>query len=315
MGKYRKFDLETLQHQKEDSKLKRFLQDVLTFVVTLFFLTIIFYLLAAYFFETPQQRLLSDENRRLQREYKRQYYQYKQLEKAVSRLQQMDRDLYRVIFEAEPPKEEELTNFDTLDQLKSKQIISWNTRDIKQQLRNWKKLEPQYKKLFFYVKKHIKDIQHIPSIQPVPNSGLRFVVYGYGRKIDPIYKTPSFHQGIDYSAPGGTPVFATATGVVTEANQKIRGLGQHIKIDHGNNFSTLYAHLSEMLVSAGDHVRQGQVIGYVGNSGKALLPLLHYEVHYKGKPLNPVYFFFMELTPTQFYKLKQQADHSGISLD
>ncbi len=315
MGTYRKFDLETLQHKDEDSNFKKFIQNLLTFFVTLFFLTIIFYLLAAYLIETPQQRLLQDEVRRLKQEYERQYKQYKQLEAGVRRLQAMDRDLYKVIFEAEPPVEEPLTNFDTLDILTAKQIIRWNTKDIRAQIREWRRIKPQYLKLIEYIKTHVNQLQHIPSIQPVPNPGLHFVVYGYGRKIDPIYKTPSFHQGIDYAAPPGTPVFATASGTVVEANQKIRGLGKHIKIDHGNKFMTLYAHLSDMTVTVGQQVRQGQIIGYVGNTGKALLPLLHYEVLYKGKPINPVYFFFLELSPTQYQKIKQMADRSGISLD
>ena len=278
-------------------------------------MTIIFYLLAVYFIETPQQRLLQDEVRRLRQEYEMQYKQYKQLEAGVRRLQALDRDLYKVIFEAEPPRQQPLTNFDTLDLLTAKQIIRWNTKDLKAQLRNWKKIKPQYLSLIAYFKTHINQLQHIPGIQPVPNAGLRFVVYGYGRKIDPIYKTPSFHQGIDYAAPPGTPVFATASGTVLEANQKIRGLGKHVKIQHDKGFVTLYAHLNDMTVTVGQKVRQGQIIGYVGNTGKALLPLLHYEVLYKGKPINPVYFFFLELTPTQFYKLKEMADRSGISLD
>jgi Tfp pilus assembly protein PilO len=143
MSEYRKFDLENLQHHEQESPWKRTLRKILTFIVSLFFLTIIFYLLAAYLIETPQQRLLEDEARRLRQEYERQYKQYKQLEEAVSRLRDMDKDIYRVIFEAEPPEEEPLTNFDTLDQLKVKQIIRWNTSDINKLLKQWKSIEPE----------------------------------------------------------------------------------------------------------------------------------------------------------------------------
>ncbi len=315
MAEYKKFDIENLRHKEDESKVKVWFQKFLTFIVSLFFLTLIFYIIAAYLIETPQQRLLEDEARRLQKEYERQYQEYKQLEEAVSRLREMDQNIYRVIFEAEPPREEPLTNFDTLDLLKTKQIIKWNSEDLNRLIAQWDDYLPQYKELLSYVKDHVSEIQSIPSIQPVPNNGLRFVVYGYGRKIDPVYKTPSFHPGIDFSAPGGTPVFATANGVVTEANQRIRGLGLHIKIDHGNGFSTLYAHLSELVVRRGQKVTQGQVIGYVGNTGKALLPHLHYEVQYKGSPINPIYFFFLELNPLQYYELKKEAERSGISLD
>jgi len=202
-----------------------------------------------------------------------------------------------------------------LENLTVKQIIKWNTKDIRHLTSSWKQIKHQYEQLVDYVQKHSDSLKYIPGIQPVPNTNLGFVIYGFGRKIDPVYKTPSFHRGIDFAAPGGTPVFATANGIVVEANQKIRGLGLHVKIDHQNGYQTLYAHLSELSVKAGQKVMQGQIIGFVGNTGKALLPHLHYEVIYKGHPVNPIYFFFAELSPEKFYTVKKQAEQSGISLD
>ncbi len=315
MARVKKFDINNLTQKEEESKFIRTLKQVFSFIMTIFFMTIVLYIIAASVIKTPQQRLLEYETATLKKEYERQYRQYKQLEKMVKDLEQKDRDIYRVIFESEAPVELPLTNFDTLEKMKVKQIIRWNTHDLRTELDKWQSIENQYKDLVSFVQNHSDSLLNIPSIQPVPNNLLQFVVYGYGRKIDPVYKTPSFHRGIDFAAPGGTPVFATANGRVIEANQKIRGLGQHVKIDHGNGFVTLYAHMSELAVHAGQKVKMGDVIGYVGNTGKALLPHLHYEITYKGHTLNPIYFFFAELSPQRYHKLKTLADRSGISLD
>ncbi len=315
MAREKKFDIHNLTQKEDESKFVRTLKQVFSFIMTVVFMTIILYIIAASLVKTPQQRLLEYETATLKKEYERQYKQYKQLEKMVKDLEQKDRDIYRVIFESEAPVEKPLTNFDTLEKMKVKAIIRWNRQDIEEELKKWPDLDNAYKGLVTFVERHSDSLRSIPSIQPVPNNMLQFVVYGYGRKIDPVYKTPSFHHGIDFAAPGGTPVFATADGRVVEANQRIRGLGLHVKIDHGNGFTTMYAHMSELTVKAGQRVKQGDVIGYVGNTGKALLPHLHYEITYKGKSLNPIYFFFAELSPEKYYKLKQSAERSGISLD
>ncbi len=314
MARVKKFDIHNLQHE-EESDLVKSLKRIFSYLLTIFFLTMIFYIIAAAFIKTPQQRLLEYETATLKKEYQRQYQQYKQLEKAVKELQKKDRDIYKVIFEAEAPQEELLTNFDTLEKMRIKQIVRWNTRDLETLIKQWPQIHKQYEELLSYVKKHQDSLRYIPSIQPIQNNNLQFIIYGYGRKIDPVYKTPSFHKGLDFAAPGGTPVFATADGKVIEANQKVRGLGLHVVIDHGNGFRTLYAHLSELNVSRGKKVKRGDMIGSVGNTGKALLPHLHYEITYKGHSINPIYFFFGELTPSKYYKMKKAAERSGISLD
>ncbi len=311
----RKFDLDNLEYQEDIPKYRRVLRTILSQIVAIFFIVIIAYIVGSYIFVTPEQRLLQEQNRQLMKEYNRQLEQYKQLEKAIEELKQRDKDIYRVIFEAEPPEETPITDLAKLDSMKMDDIVKWNREDLDKIYSSWYSKKKLYTQFLVYVKNNMGKIQHIPSIQPVPNRGLKFIVYGFGRKIDPVYKTPSFHKGIDFAAPGGTPVFATADGIVTEANRKIRGLGKHIKIDHENGFETLYAHLSEMKVHSGQKVKQGQVIGYVGNTGKALLPHLHYEVIYKGNNLNPVYFFFLELPPDQFEKILTESNNSGISLD
>jgi len=314
MAKRTKFDINNLI-TKEEPKYIHILKQIFSFIMTVIFMTMIFYIIAVNLIKTPQQRLLEHELLVLQKEYERQYRQYIELEKMVNDLEQKDKDIYRIIFESEAPEEKPLTNFDSLSKIKIKDLVKWNRKDLMQELARWDKIQKQYIELISYITKKSDSLQNIPSIQPLPNNNLQFVVYGYGTKIDPIYKTPSFHNGIDFSAPGGTPVFATANGHVISSQKNNKNLGLHVKIDHGNGFITLYSHLSELRVSKGQKVKRGDIIGYVGNTGKALLPHLHYSVFYKQNALNPIYFFFAELSPQKFYKLKIIAQRSGISLD
>ncbi len=157
-------------------------------------------------------------------------------------------------------------------------------------------------------------MQQIPAIQPIYNNNLNYHVSGFGKKIDQLYKSPIFHSGIDYAAPEGTKVYATADGVVIlAANQ--RRYGNQIIIKHNSDYQTRFAHLSEISVNSGQRIKRGDVIGLVGNTGKSLIPHLHYEVIYRGKPVNPVNYFFLDLFPEDYIKIKYLANKTGLSLD
>jgi murein DD-endopeptidase MepM/ murein hydrolase activator NlpD len=159
-----------------------------------------------------------------------------------------------------------------------------------------------------------KDLKYIPSIQPVYNRNLQYPVYGFGNKIDHVYKSLAFHPGVDYAAPEGTRVFATADGIV-ENSGMVRGQGQRILVNHGNGYKTLYAHLDNIFVFNGKKLKRGDVIATVGMTGKSVIPHLHYEVLFNSKPVNPVNYFFMDLSPIDFYKIETESARSGLSLD
>lgn len=137
---------------------------------------------------------------------------------------------------------------------------------------------------------------------------------GYGVRRDPIYGSSKFHAGLDFAAKTGTPVFATADGVVTEAGRQ-SGYGNCIDISHGYNYLTRYAHLSEVLVKPGQEVKRGEMIGKVGSTGKSTGPHLHYEVRFKGEPQNPVNYYFMDVTPEQYAEMVQLAENAGHVMD
>jgi murein DD-endopeptidase MepM/ murein hydrolase activator NlpD len=157
-------------------------------------------------------------------------------------------------------------------------------------------------------------MQHIPSIQPLRTEAMKAMASGYGYRSDPIYGTSRFHEGLDFAANIGTPVFATARGRVVKAGWE-SGYGNMVEIDHGYDYVTRYAHLSKFNVKTGDSVGRGDEIGSVGNTGKSTGPHLHYEVRYKGAPQNPINYYFMDITPDEYNELIRQAENAGHVMD
>jgi murein DD-endopeptidase MepM/ murein hydrolase activator NlpD len=158
-------------------------------------------------------------------------------------------------------------------------------------------------------------LRSIPAIQPVANKDLTRMASGYGMRIDPHYKVPKMHQGMDFTAPTGTPIYATGDGKVIRADSKSSGYGKHVRIDHGYGYVTLYAHMSKYKVRPGQKVKRGDVIGLVGNTGKSKGPHLHYEVRVNKDPVNPVNFYFNDITAEEYARLVEMTENSNQSLD
>ncbi|MCH5247343.1 MAG: M23 family metallopeptidase [Muribaculaceae bacterium] len=157
-------------------------------------------------------------------------------------------------------------------------------------------------------------LSHIPSIQPISHNDMKTMASGYGYRIDPIYGTGKFHEGMDFSAAVGTPVYATGDGVVVKAGWN-SGYGNSIDIDHGYDYLTRFAHLSKVYVKTGQEIKRGDLIGLVGNTGKSTGPHLHYEVRYKGVPQNPVRYYFQDLTPEQYIEMIAAAESASHVMD
>ena len=160
-----------------------------------------------------------------------------------------------------------------------------------------------------------KMLASIPAIQPVANTDLRRMASGYGYRIHPIYNVRKRHWGTDFSAPTGTPIYATGDGLVIENNNSRSGYGKHIIIDHGYGYQTLYAHMSKVDVRRGQRVKRGDVIGYIGSSGRSTAPHLHYEVIKDGRKINPINYFFNDLSPEEYEKMLELSSHSNQSFD
>jgi murein DD-endopeptidase MepM/ murein hydrolase activator NlpD len=172
-----------------------------------------------------------------------------------------------------------------------------------------------YNEIEEMVRNKEKLLASIPAIQPVSNKDLSKIASGFGSRIDPVYKVSKFHAGLDFAAPQGTPIYATADGRVKLAGHEEGGYGNHVIINHGYGYETLYGHMVRIKVRAGNSVKRGEIIGWVGSTGKSTGPHCHYEVHKNNSAVNPVYFFYNDLTPEQFDRMVKLAAASNQSFD
>jgi murein DD-endopeptidase MepM/ murein hydrolase activator NlpD len=175
--------------------------------------------------------------------------------------------------------------------------------------------DKSYVEITSMVKNKEKLLRAIPAIQPVSNKNLSRVASGFGYRIDPLYKDYRLHAGLDFTAPSGTPIYATADGVVQIAGFNTDGYGNKVVINHGFGYQTLYGHMARVKAKAGQSVKRGEVIGYIGNTGKSTGPHCHYEVIKRGMKVDPVYYFYNDLTPAQFDRILKAAAANKQSLD
>ena len=173
-----------------------------------------------------------------------------------------------------------------------------------------------FDEVFNLAKNKEKMLVSIPAIQPVNNKDLKRIGSYFGARVDPFYKVRKFHEGMDFSATIGTEVYATGNGTVSDAGPDVEGgYGNEIKIDHGYSYQTVYAHLSRIFVKPGQKILRGQIIGYVGNTGKSTSPHLHYEVRKNGIAVNPIYFFFNDLSPAQYQLMLELSSRPSQTMD
>ena len=274
------------------------------------------------FFDSPEEKRLKMENGFYADRYDQLTRRVNDLESVLKDMEYRDDNIYRVIFEAEPiDKNERLSAVGGVNRYKHLEGFDFSDLviDTEKRIDNLgKRMVVQSKSL-----DEVKDLalskeemlSCIPAIQPVSNKDLKRMASGYGMRIDPHYKTPAFHAGMDFTAPTGTPIYATGDGVVTRADNKSSGYGNHVRIDHGFGYVTLYAHMSEWSVSPGQKVKRGDIIGLVGNTGKSKGPHLHYEVRKNGEAINPINFYFNDLSPEEYDIMIELAGNANQALD
>lgn len=318
--KYYIYNSETDNFERYYPSYKDRARMVMTVTLIGMILAIGFYFLIFYLFETPTVENLTIENQELKNQYNLLERRIDASIKMMGEIQDRDTNFYRVLLQMDPVNstsfnsevyslsnaapmrnlqdaklaDQLLGRIDTLDRLLLHQAMSFNTiRDVA--LHNQDKLD------------------HTPSVLPI-NIKDYTMSSGYGIRIDPIYKSHKFHAGLDFAADMGTQVFATADGKVNFSGKK-SGYGNCIEIDHGYNYKTRYAHLSKIIVPEGKEVKRGELIGLVGSTGKSTGPHLHYEVHFKDKPQNPVNYYFMDLSPEEYNEMIEMAENAGHVMD
>ena len=277
--------------------------------------------LAYFLWESPRERELRERAElvedRLEMLNRRADKALEVMEDLASR----DNNFYRVMMQAEPITAgqryaglERQRNYDAIDSMADSKLLRLTTDKLDQLDQMLYTQSKSYDFLANEVANMTDRTAHIPAIQPISEKYLRAMASGYGYRRDPIYGTSKFHEGMDFSSPIGTPVYATGNGTVTNASWNSQ-YGNLIEISHGYNYTTRYAHLSEILVKPGQAVKRGDLIGKVGNTGKSTGPHLHYEVRFRGQPQNPVNYYFYDLTPEEYDKMILEAENAGHVMD
>ena len=318
------YDSENLAYRKIITKTRKKIGVVLLFLVAsaLFGFLAFVVLLNTPYFETPKNKLQKREIENLKLRYAILNKKMDQVEDVIDFIEERDNNLYRVYFNASPiPEEERKAGFEDTNRYKdiegydNSQLVMNTTKRI-DVLR--KELAIQSKSLddiLKMAKAKDKLLAAIPAIQPVRNENLKSMVSGFGYRTDPFTKARKMHEGMDFTAKTGTPIFATGDGVVERADNTASGFGNHIVIRHGFGYETLYAHLSRYKCRAGQRIKRGDIIGYVGSTGRSEGPHLHYEVHKNGKVVNPLNFYYGNISAVEYIAIAQLASQENQSFD
>ena len=316
------FNTKTLAYEElKRSNAQKVFRTFLFLITTLAFSIILIF--AAYvFLESPKEKMLKREVAQYKLQNQLMNSRADQMQIVLDELADKDDDIYRIIFEAEPiPKEIRQAGYGGADRYAK--LEGYNNKEILEvTARKFDKIASQiyvqsksFDEVYELAKSKEKMLASIPAIQPVKNTDLKRIASYYGYRIDPIYKVKKFHAGLDFSAPKGTHVFSTGDGVVLKTKKSRRGYGNTIEIDHGFGYTTFYAHNSEIIAKKGDIVTRGQIIAKVGNTGKSTAPHLHYEVRKNKRAINPIYYFYNDLTPEEYELLLDLSKRPSQSLD
>jgi len=316
------YNTHTLRYEKLETPLRVKLLRVFGFIAAALVSAGIISLLAFRFIGSPNEKLLRADNERMKDRYRELSKETKKIEQQMKELEDRDNEVYRSIFEATPipdsarlkdlEKEQQITKVEGMEQ---NDLINSIVTSLNNMTSRINVQKASYKDLGVMVKDKEKLLAATPAIQPVSNSDLKRIASGFGYRIDPVYKTVKLHPGLDFAAPSGTPIYATANGTVEFAGNRGDGYGNNVIINHGYGYKTLFGHMFKIKARAGQRVNRGEVIGWVGSTGKSTGPHCHYEVIKNGNKIDPIYFFYNDLTPEQFDRLLKLAAAANQSFD
>ena len=316
------YNTHTLRYEKLVTPLRVKLLRVFGFIAAALVTSVIISYFAFQFVGSPAERIMRAQQGRLNDKYNELNAHVHALQASMSELEKRDNEVYRSIFEAKPIPDsarakalEHQQEIAKVEGMRQGQLINSIIASIQNLNTRLEAQKVSYNELAGLMNNKEKLLAATPAIQPVANKNLNRIASGFGYRIDPIYKTVKMHSGLDFSAPQGTPIYATADGTVATAGNLGNGYGNHVIIDHGYGYETLYGHMVRVKSRRGQRVKRGDLIGYVGSSGKSTGPHCHYEVHKNGQKVDPVYFFYNDLSPQQFDELLKRAASSNQSFD
>ena len=317
-----RFDKRTLTYRKVEVGAKQILLRTLVYVLGASVFAVLTIVVFTTFFDSPKEKQLKREIAQLNLQYKLLGNRMSRVDQVLAELQEKDDDIYRVIFEAEPiPNSVReagfggVNRYQELERLSNPDLVIGTTRRLDELTKKLVVQSRSFDEVIELAKNKAELLASIPAIQPVANEKLKRVASGFNYRIHPIYKVRHFHTGIDFTAPRGTEIYATGDGEVLDVIMKKRGYGYHVIIDHGFGYKTLYAHMSKFKVRKGEKIKRGDVIGYVGSTGTSTAPHLHYEVIKNGEKINPMNFFFNDLTPEEYEKVIELSSQANQSFD
>ncbi len=319
------YDPETLSYKKVERQRRQTLRNIAVFIMASACFGLLSYYTVSQFYDSPALRKERREREFLEIELESTYADLKNLKLILEDIERRDNTIYRIYFDAVPiSPEQRQSGFGGVNRYEGYE--GYNNSD---KIIALKKEVDVLKKRIAIQSESLDEIAvlaankeallaAIPAIQPVRNQDLTRMASGYGYRTDPFNKVRKFHYGMDFTAPRGTPVFATGDGVVERADANASGYGNHIRINHGFGYTSLYAHLRNVKpynVRVGQRVKRGEVIGYVGSTGRSQAPHLHYEIFKGEERINPINFYYGNMTPAEFNALLRAAQEENISLD
>jgi len=317
-----KFNPESLSFDKVRLGIGDILLRFLAYFIGSVIIAFVYWVIFAAFFDSPREKALEREVQQLTIQYDMINREMANVEKVLEDLQKTDDNLYRTIFEAEPIPATlraggvgGVNRYKNLEGYSNSELVVETASRLDKIRKRVYLQSKSFEELISLSKRKEDMLKSVPAILPISNDDLTRTASGYGLRIHPIYKITKFHYGMDFTAPAGTDVFATGDGIVVAIQSSQRGLGKHIIINHGFGYSSIYAHLSNFNVRNGQKVHRGDVIGYVGNSGTSVANHLHYEVKLNGRNVDPVNYYFEDLSPAEYERMIEIASKTGQSFD
>ena len=317
------YDTEKCKYVRVRVKTSDVILSALGFISMTFIAAVIVLTVLSKYFPTPKEAFLQKDNVQLEENFEIMRSRVKDMEQMLEVLIDRDKNIYRAVTGADSLPSAlrnagiggSVKYFDLLDNdLDGSKIIAQSLADVEHLKRRLYVQTKSYDEIIALAKRKEEMLASIPAIQPVSNNELKRLASGFGMRIHPIYKVKKMHTGVDFSAPIGTPIYATGDGVIKIAQKGFSGYGNQVEVDHGFGYVTKYAHMKKFIVKPGQKVKRGELIGYLGNSGTSTAPHLHYEVIKNGEKVNPVHYFFNDLDPAQYEQILKLSSIENQSL-
>jgi murein DD-endopeptidase MepM/ murein hydrolase activator NlpD len=317
-----KFDPDSLSFDKIRLGIKALLLRILAYFIGSLIFALIYWIIFASFFDSPKEKALKREVEQMTIQYDLIHREMANVENVLEDLQKTDDNLYRTIFEAEPVPSEQreggiggVNRYEALEGYDNSNLVIETATRLDKIRKKVYIQSKSYDELIKLAENKEDMLKSVPAIIPISNKDLTRTASGFGWRIHPYYKISKFHYGMDFTAPAGTDVYATGNGTVVDVSSSQRGLGKHITIDHGFGYTSTYAHLSNFNVRVGQRVQRGDIIGYVGSTGMSVANHLHYEIKLNGVNVDPVNYYFEDLSSAEYEKMIEIASKTGQSFD